>query len=123
MTKRQSTSRSAASKRRETQAQLDRLRELLTAKGATDWDCIKFSSPYGTFYLARDERQRQRFAVKGRAVFSRAELREAIPMLKALSPDALHDWMSTVLLLKSGMSDARIEEVGNAGRDEDEVSM
>lgn len=79
--------------------------------------CVKLSSPHGDFYLASDDRERLRYALKkddggglvptGRAVFSRQELAEVMGDLRQMTPEALGQWMKDVLMAKSTLGAAR----------------
>lgn len=78
------------------------------------WECQKIVSPAGTWYLVREEKDREIYerptkSGRTRAVFSRNEMFNCQQALNKMEPPLRQQWLASVILIKEAMPGARIE--------------
>jgi hypothetical protein len=93
---------------------LAKQQKLFVEEKEEDWECQKVKSPAGTWYIVKNEADRdvyERPTQKGRrrAVFSRNELFNAQNILKSSDKENCQEWLSMMILIKTSIPGARIE--------------
>lgn len=79
------------------------------------WKCLQIESPAGTWFLVSEKGLFEKYSArkngKRRAVFTRAEMHRANPVLEHLSQDARQQWLGDMIKVKEAFEGAIIQDV------------